>query len=224
MSTAAATTSHSVGSACASSTATCGSVATTPTTRSFDQRRRTATIAVPAKTSAANAVPAALSSPACRPTAPGARVAPTSPRPATSSEPQASAVTTPAAAIPAAMTSARPVRHEVVEHLRGEQGHVAAGDPGADRRERGVVHVREAPLDVEARREEERGRQRAERDARDRADPAAVDREHEEEDDPEQRHRAAGPGERLRSEEGGPVDLLADARRLRSGARRPRRS
>ena len=106
MSAAAATTSHSVGPAWASSTATCGRVAATPTTRSLDQRRCTATIAVPAKTSAANPVPAALSSPACKPTAAGASVAPMSPRPAINSEPHTSAVTTPTAAIPTATTSA----------------------------------------------------------------------------------------------------------------------
>ena len=90
-----------------------------------------------------------------------------------------------------------------------------------------MVELLEAPLDVQAGAEDQGGGGRAERDPRDRPDPAPVHGEHEEEDDPEQHHRAAGPGERLRTEEHRPVDFPRRASRLRAkrghGAQRRRR-
>jgi len=64
-----------------------------------------------------------------------------------------------------------------------------------------VVQLLEAALDVEPGAEDKDRGESAEGDARNRADPAPVHREHEQEDDAEQRDRAACPGERLRSEE-----------------------
>ena len=102
---------------------------------------------------------------------------------------------------PAGDQQGGPIGNEVVQHLRREQRHVRAADSRADRRERRVVQVRETALDVEAGAESERRGDRPERDAGYRADPAAVHREHEEEQDPEEHHGAARPGEGLRAEE-----------------------
>jgi hypothetical protein len=109
---------------------------------------------------------------------------------------------------------------EVVERRGGEERRVSACEPGADGGN-GGVRVAVAPVQPEPRAEDEAGGERAEADARRRADPAAVDREDEEEDDPEERHCAAGPGERTRAQEEAEVEPRArDPERRLGGPRR----
>jgi hypothetical protein len=114
------------------------------------------------------------------------------------SDDQARAVAVPMAAISAAMISAV---QSVVPQARGEQRCVAAADAGSHSGVGRVVQVAVAATHDEAGGEEKRGRDRPEADACHRADPAAVHREHEEEDDAQKRDDAACPGEHLRGEE-----------------------
>ena len=99
-------------------------------------------------------------------------------------------------------------RDQVVERRRGEQRRVEAGDAGACRRD-GCVRVAVAPTQPDAGADERSRGGRPEGDPRRRADPAAVDGEHEEEDDAEERHDAAGPRERTRAEQHAQVERLA---------------
>jgi hypothetical protein len=116
-----------------------------------------------------------------------------------------------------------PERGQVGQQLvlgRGEQERrVAARDAGAGGRDCGVG-VAVAPVRPDAGAEEQRRGDRAEGDTRRRADPPAVDRQHEEEDDAEHRDRGAGERQRPRAEPRREVELrLLEARR----PRRPRR-
>ncbi len=90
--------------------------------------------------------------------------------------------------------------NEVVQSGGREQRCVPAGDPCSGRCERGV-HRSVRAVQPEAGTEDEERSERAEADPLDGADPAAVHGEHEEEDDPQERHDPARPGERLRAEE-----------------------
>ena len=97
---------HSVASAWMTRTAIWGKLAATAVSSSFFHCSLTATTAVPAKTSAANPVPAELISPVWSPIAAGASRAPMRPRPAISSDDHATAVATPNAAIATAIARA----------------------------------------------------------------------------------------------------------------------
>ena len=111
-------------------------------------------------------------------------------------------------------------RHEPVERRGCQQSGVAAGDPGRDGGESRVELTVPVPGD-EAYDDEEDRREGAERDALDGPDPAAVDREHEEEDDAEHRHEPARPRQRPRTEQVAEVD--GRTRRLPRARRRRRR-
>ena len=74
---------------------------------------------------------------------------------------------------------------EVVHLRRGEQDHVAAGDPRSDGGQCGVC-LAVAPAKLDAGAVHDRSRETAEGDASLRADPAAVHGQDEEEDDAEQ--------------------------------------
>jgi hypothetical protein len=102
---ASATRSQSVGSPSATRIAICGRLATNAAARSRGQLRLTATAVEAAKTMPAKAVPIGDRS-LSKSTIMGTSVAPISPIPATSSEPQTSEVTRPTVAIPAAIASA----------------------------------------------------------------------------------------------------------------------
>ena len=104
------------------------------------------------------------------------------------------------------------VGDEPVERRGCEERGEAARDACADGGERRVRRP-EAPLEPEAPREDgERGRG-AEAEAQLGADPAAVHGEHEEEDDSEDGHDRARPGEPERAGELREVDLAPGARR-----------
>ena len=91
---------------------------------------------------------------------------------------------------------------EVVAGRRGEKRRVAAGEPRADRGERRVELAVAASCD-ETGGHEQPGHKRTGEDALGGADPAAVDREHEQEDDAEQGHDPARDGEGARVQEVG---------------------
>jgi hypothetical protein len=126
----------------------------------------------------------------------------------------------------------RPVRNQVVVGTCSEQGRVGATDPGPDR---GHCSVRlaESPPQQQPSAEDERRGAGAEGDARSFADPAAIDGQGEEEDDPEQGHDPTSPGERAGSEPVGRAQVMCRPRarlvptpcrrRLRRGLRRLRR-
>jgi hypothetical protein len=82
-------------------------------------------------------------------------------------------------------------RKEVVQDRGRSERRVAARDPSAAGRQR-RVQLPVAAMDHEPCCEDEHGRARAERNPGHRADPPAVRGEHEEEDDAEERHDAAG--------------------------------
>ncbi len=84
---------------------------------------------------------------------------------------------------------------EVVAGGGGEERRVAAREPRADRGER-RVELPVAPPRDDTGGHEQPGHERTGEDALGGADPAAVDREHEQEDDAEQGHDPAGDGER----------------------------
>ena len=110
---------------------------------------------------------------------------------------------------------------QVVQRGCCKQRRVAARDARADCGDGGVRPAVAAPQ-LQPGNEEEERRDAAQRDSRAGADPAAVHRQGEEEDDPEHGHGAAGDREAFRAEDGGPVDLALLARRAGGtcGARR----
>ena len=111
------------------------------------------------------------------------------------------------------------LRDEVVQRRRGQQRRIAARNPGPDGAERGP----QLPIpsaDVDARSEHDRRSGGAERDARNRADPAVVHGENEEEHDPEQRHDPAGHGEAAGAEQRRRVDRSQPVGERRAGWRR----
>jgi hypothetical protein len=84
---------------------------------------------------------------------------------------------------------------------------VGAADPGADRRHRGMRLAESAPQQQSSSEDDCRGAG-AEDDTRSLADLAAVHGQREEENDPEQSHDAAGPGQRTGAEQVGRVHVL----------------
>ncbi len=100
----------------------------------------------------------------------------------------------------------RHVWHEPVERRRGEQCGVSARDARADGGHC-RVELAVAAAHLEPAREDEQRRQRAEAHPLSRPDPAAVDRQDEEEDDAERRHDAARPGQGAGAEQVGELDL-----------------
>ena len=151
-------------------------------------------------------------------TASGNASAPTSPSEARISDDQTSDRATASPAI-AAASRARRAAARVVERGRGEQRRVAAGDArtgsGHGRVEAAVASVHE-----DAGGEDDGGCQGTEGHALHRADPAAVRRKDEEEDDAEEGDDAARDREPARAEEVGGVELRQLEARLRCSGRR----